>query len=132
VYNYTRRMLKNNLRRHLIRARTRQGREVLLSHSELLYRYEAQMAAAPALGYEWNDRDWLRHRVIGRVIKASDKRTRELVQFRCADPVMTYGEIAQRCGTSEAALRMRMARFYETVRKVHALASNINSEPTYS
>ncbi len=132
VYNYTRRMLKNNLRRHLIRARTRHGREVLLSHSELLYRFEAQLAAAPATGSEWNDRDWLRHRVIGRVIKAADEQTRELVRFRCADPAMTYGEIAQRVGTSEAALRMRMARFYETVRKVHALASHHTSEHGYS
>lgn len=131
VYNYTRRMLKNNLRRHLLRVRARNGREVLLSHTELLYRFEAQIAATPPAGSDWNDHDWLRHRIIGRVIKATDEKTRELVQFRCADPAMTYGEIAERVGTSEAALRMRMARFYNTVRTVHARASHPDRDHTY-
>lgn len=120
VVHYTRRMLKNNLRRHLTRARIRHGRETLVAHTDLIRRFEAKALHNSGHVSEPGDREWLKQRVIGRVIKTADETTRQLVQYRCHDPVLTYREIARRTGTSEAALRMRMARFYRTVRTVHA------------
>ncbi|NNE69342.1 MAG: hypothetical protein HKN29_03135 [Rhodothermales bacterium] len=122
VVHYTRRMLKNNLRRHLRRNRLRQDRETLVAHTDLVRQFEARTLHATGHVAEPSDGDWLKQRVIGRVIRSTDKTTRDLVHYRCHDPVMTYREIARRTGASEAALRMRMARFYRTVRTVHARA----------
>ncbi|MFT5142116.1 MAG: DNA-directed RNA polymerase specialized sigma24 family protein [Rhodothermales bacterium] len=126
VYHYTRRMLKNNLRRHLVRARSQRNREVLLSQEEMLRRFEARAVAASSLEGEWSDHDWLKYRVIGKVMERADHRTRELVQYRCADPGLPYREISLRTGTSEAALRMRMARFYQSVRHAHSAIASTN------
>jgi DNA-directed RNA polymerase specialized sigma24 family protein len=123
VYHYTRRMLKNNLRRHLLRARIRRRRELLVSQADMANRYDARMATWGPTHGDWSDAEWLKYRVIRQVISHSDVRTRELVQYRCADPVVSYREIAKSTGSTEAALRMRMARFYESVRRAHALTS---------
>ena len=128
LVHYTRRMLKNNLNRHLLRARYRRCREVALPYREMVRRVDARAAYASAdpgaTGWDWNDHEWLKYRVIGRVIRNSDSRTRELVGYRCAEPALPYREIAARTGATEAALRMRMARFYESVRRAHALAKS--------
>ncbi|MBO6575247.1 MAG: hypothetical protein JJ896_07530 [Rhodothermales bacterium] len=123
VYHYTRRSLKNNLHRHLKKSRTRRNRETLCSQAELARRFESRAIEISYYAEEaWSDRDWLRYRVIGRVMASSDQRTRELVQYRCAEPGLSYREIAGRVGASEASLRMRMTRFYDAVRRAHSLA----------
>jgi len=123
VYHYTRRMLKNNLRRHLLRARVRRSREISVSHSDMVQRYDARSVSSRSARGDWTDSEWLKFRVIRQVISTSDIRTQELVRFRCADPAVSYRQIARSTGSTEAALRMRMARFYDAVRRAHALSA---------
>ena len=122
VYHYTRRMLKNNLRRHLVRARTRRYRETLVSGPEMLRRYEVTYTTPAVADRGPTDAEWLKKKVVDRVIRSCDERTQEVVRLRCADPGLPYRDIALKVGASEASLRMRMTRFYDTVRRTHALA----------
>jgi DNA-directed RNA polymerase specialized sigma24 family protein len=120
VRNYTRRMLRNNLNRYLMRKREVRQREAPFAREQ-----EALYASRWSTGCEdhgsdaWNDETWLRHTAIRRVLESADAFTRDLILLRLGADALSYRQIAVRLGTTESALRMRAARFYRSVRDEH-------------
>lgn len=119
LHHYTRRMLRNNLNRHLRRAREHRRREVCVADVEAAGSTTATVHWDRYRLPEWGDDDWLRYRIVRSTMRNADARTRELIRYRSGAAELTYREIAERMNTSEAALRMRMARFYATVRTTY-------------
>jgi len=111
---YTRHMLKAKLQRYLKRKRKLQLRETSLP------------GLAPPVPpppddrsqrpwEHWSDTEWYQYQATLQVLQEADETTRTIVEMRVRDAA--YAEIARVVELSEAALRMRVARFYKAVRE---------------
>lgn len=127
LYNYTRRMLRNNLNRYLRRKRERLGRETPIGVWNGPLRVCDSGAVSnhdPALEGETDD-DHIRSAAVRRVLDQCDPVTRELMLLRASEMELTYRQIALMLETTESALRMRATRFYQGVRDEYTRMSTV-------
>lgn len=133
---YVRRMLRNNLIRHLSRKRARRSREYLggdLCVADEIEGYFGEQAVETS---DLNDFDQRRLTTSLRKLEAADDTLRKIWSFRLADEPLPYREIGAILGMEDAALRMRIARFCKSVRdeckrnerrlRVEALVSKVS------
>lgn len=116
--HYTRRMLKNNLRRYLYRVKVQRRREAptpphLLSEHPSV---EPALCHEPS-AWRWNDLQQYQYRLALRVLRQSDERTRRIVTYRLEDPPRPFSEIAATLKVTEPSVRMRVTRYYHRVRR---------------
>ena len=115
---YARRMFRNNMIRHISRKRARQSREVLSSDRFQNVDYLEEIAAiVPDENKNISDRDALRVYTSIRRLNDSDPVLQQIWAYRMADVPLGYKQIGQIMGMEDAALRMRIARFCQSVRK---------------
>ena len=120
VRHYTRRMLRNNLRRYLRRKRERRVRVAQYSGHDLdLIPASALHVAEPHPMERWSDDEASQFAAVRETLARSDPLTRNLMALRSGDPPLSYAVIAVRLRSTETALRMRAARFYRAVRDTH-------------
>lgn len=121
VGRYSRRMLRNNLRRYLSRKRELEWREAAYPSADLdTLPSEGNRVGEPHPIERWGDDERHQLEAVREVLDRSDPITRELMTLRSGDPPLSYGVIAVRLGCTETALRMRATRFYRAVREAHA------------
>lgn len=120
IGHYTRRMLRNNLRRYLRRKRDlgfrvshRPGHEMDQIPGSVL------QVAEPHPMERWSDDEAVQFAAVQQTLARSDPLTRNLMTLRSGDPPLSYAVIAVRLNATETALRMRAARFYQAVRDTH-------------
>lgn len=113
---YVRRMLRNNLIRHLSRKRARRTREFLGGDLSIAEEVKGSVGDQPLEATDLNDADHKRLITSLRKLEASDDTLRKIWSFRLADEPMPYREIGAILGMEDAALRMRIARFCKSVR----------------
>lgn len=80
---------------------------------------EVETATVPAHpSNDWDDADWHKLQMTLHVLNAQPEPTRTVLQrIFWEDPPPTYQELAAFYNTSEAAIKMRVSRFYKAVRK---------------
>jgi len=115
--HYTRRMFRNNLMRHLKRKRRRRSRESFHIEAgiEDLDFLESNEQHSP----EWeryNDLQRRRLSFSNERVLGSDENTRVILALRLGDTSMTYRDLEPFTGMTEAAMRMRFARFCKSTR----------------
>ncbi|MDA1028726.1 MAG: hypothetical protein O3B41_06700 [Bacteroidetes bacterium] len=113
---YVRRMLRNNLIRHLSRKRARRTREFLGGDLSIADEFAEYVGEQPVETSELNDFDHRRLTTSLRKLEAADNTLRKIWSFRLADEPLPYREIGAILGMEDAALRMRIARFCRSVR----------------
>jgi hypothetical protein len=72
----------------------------------------------------WDDTAWARYRVVLQRFASVDSFTRTVVVGRLTTPPRPYRELATELQTTETALRMRMTRFFKSVRVAYEAASS--------
>ena len=115
VTHFTRRMLGQMLGRYIRRERKHYDRE--WTHSFLdessISRYVDEHYD---LAWErWSDPVWYQNQATLHELRKTDAITRKIIEYRVRD--VAYSVIAVEIRLSEAALRMRVARFYDAVRQ---------------
>jgi DNA-directed RNA polymerase specialized sigma24 family protein len=120
VGHYTRRMLRNNLRRYLRRKRELRRREAPYASHELDRIPDSALHVSESHPIErWGDDEAAQFAAVRETLSRTDPLTRDLMALRSGDPPLSYAVIAVRLNTTETALRMRAARFYQAVRDTH-------------
>lgn len=112
--HFARRLLKAKLGRYIRREKKHQKREIGQSRLDLLDTSPAHDEHSDRPWESWTDTEWYQYRATLEVLNSTDPRTREILEARARG--MGYEEIVPMLGLSEAALRMRVARFYKAVR----------------
>jgi len=114
---YVRRMLRNNLIRHLSRKRIRRSREL---PGEDLAGEKSYLEAVSLKGYSEStgltDKEQLRIHISLKRLQAADEIMKQIWSYRMAEEPLGYKEIGDILGVEDAALRMRVARFCRSVR----------------
>lgn len=115
VTHFTRRMLGQMLRRYIQQEKRHNYREAT---RPLLDEFAASGFADEQSNSPWecwSDSVWDQYQATLLELKKTDLITRTIIEYRIKD--MAYAEIAIEIKLSEAALRMRVARFYDAVRR---------------
>ena len=119
--HFTRRMLKHMLGRYIQREKKHYYRETTrpfldeFATSRTVYEHVDQPWE------RWSDPVWHQYQATLYELKKTDAITRKIIEYRVKD--VAYSEIAGEIELSEAALRMRVARFYDAVRRRHKLGT---------
>lgn len=120
IGHYTRKMLRNNLRRYLRRKRELRRREAPYASHEMDRIPDAALHVSESHPIErWGDDEAAQFAAVRETLSRTDPLTRDLMALRSGDPPLSYAVIAVRLNTTETALRMRAARFYQAVRDTH-------------
>lgn len=125
---FTRRMLKYQLVRYIERERRDHKRKVSGSRLE-----DFEFTIGPDEYEErpwkrWGDAEWHQYRATLQVLQNADATTRSVVESRLRG--LSYKQIAANLNVTEAALRMRVARFYQSVRRHYDGLALANVAPT--
>lgn len=115
VTHYTRTVLKNRLTHHLARKRQRLDRVVTRTMEELECLPDAERADSDRPWEAWDDETWDQYRITLQMLGETDETTRSIISSRMQE--VPYSVIAEQINLSEAAIRMRVSRFYKAVRE---------------
>ena len=114
---FTRHVLRQNLHRYLQRKKQQQLRETTQYGEDLDTRFESPAETEAGRPWEnWSDEDFLQYQAVLESLNDSDDITRQIIQQRLETPPRQYKEIAEKLKMSETAIRMRVTRFYNSVR----------------
>jgi DNA-directed RNA polymerase specialized sigma24 family protein len=117
LHRYVRRMLRNNLIRHLSRKRARRTREFPGEDMAGGRGYLESASMEFELQHQgWTDLEQLRIQISRRRLEEADVVMKQILTYRLAEEPLGYREIGLILGLEDAALRMRVARFFRSVR----------------
>lgn len=111
---YVRFLLANWVARYVKRKRERRSREIVPDWVEDIVSEDSQRPWRT-----WDDTSWHRYRAVLTTIANCDPVTRHVIAGRVADPPRPYRDLSVELQATETALRMRMARFYRSVRRAY-------------
>jgi len=115
--HYVRRMCRNNLMRFLQRKRQHGLRETLVADP---HQFECTPDQYRPPIEDWCDVQVNKIHCITRGLSAAPSLTRFVVTMRVAECPARYADLESMTGVSEAALRMRFARFCKHIRNEYA------------
>ena len=121
--HFTRRMLKHMLGRYIQREKKHYNREVTRPFFEELATSRTVDEHVDQPWERWSDSVWHQYQATLQELQKTDAITRKIIEYRVRD--VAYSVIAVEIKLSEAALRMRVARFYDAVRRRHKLRREI-------
>jgi DNA-directed RNA polymerase specialized sigma24 family protein len=111
--HFTRRLLSRMLGRYINRERHRHLREASRATFDDILVAIDESVDPP--WNSWTDHVWRQYRATLRELQFTDAITRRIIECRVGE--VKYAQIAEEINLSEAAVRMRVARFYKAVRR---------------
>lgn len=113
--HFTRRMLKNKLGRYIERERMHRRREATQARFDEVDFLTVSEDYQQRPWEGWSDIEWHQYRTTLQVLRDADDVTRTIIAYRLRG--LSYRQISPLVNLSEAALRMRVMRFYGAVRE---------------
>lgn len=110
--HFTRRLLSRMLGRYISREKHRHLRETTRATFDDVFSVVDDSVDAP--WERWSDHVWHQYRATLHELQSTDEVTRRIIEYRVKEA--KYEQIAKEVNLSEAAVRMRVARFYKAVR----------------
>lgn len=116
ITRYGRMLMKSTLGRFIGARRRRREIPFGMPGLDDLTGSEAGVDEEPRGFQSWGDTEWDQYEAILIAFADADEVTRKVVAARLSTPPVPYADLAVRMITTEAALRMRMSRFYGLAR----------------
>ena len=121
---YTRFLLSSWVARYMKAKRQRQCRESPISNDV------AGDDATERPWRSWDDAAWAQYQAVLQTFANLDPCTRSVVIGRLQTPPRPYRELSSELLATETSLRMRMSRFFRSVRAAYEDSTSNSSEPT--